>query len=241
MPAMIPHKIHYCWFGRSPKPKLYQQCIASWYRFCPEYEIIEWNEDNFDLTQHPYLQWCYNHQKWAFLCDFARLLILREHGGIYLDADVEMVKPPDALLENEAYLGFENETWLNTGLGFGCMQNHPLTDALLQPYLQMKPAEDGSFRLIPCPRLNTGALLSFGLKQDGTKQQVCGAEILPVEYLNPYDDATGRLAKTENTFSIHRYGKSWMNKGSILRSKLTRPIHRLFGIDALAKFRKRNL
>ena len=238
---MISKKIHYCWFGGNPKPKLYRRCIASWHRFCPDYEIIEWNEDNFDLTRHPYLQWCYDHGKWAFLCDFARLLILKEQGGIYVDADVEMVKPPEALREYDAFLGFENESWIATGLGIGCVPEHPVTDALLQPYLQMKPAEDGSYKLTPCPRLNTEALLPYGLKQDGTRQQVCGAEILPAEYLNPYDDPTGRLNKTENTFSIHWFGKSWMSKKTVLRSRLTRPIHRIFGIDALAKFRRRNV
>ena len=241
MPDVIPRKIHYCWFGRKPKPKLYRKCIDSWHRFCPEYEIIEWNEDNFDLTQHPYLQWCYDHQKWAFLSDFARLLILREQGGVYMDTDVEIIKPLDELLEYDAFLGFETQTWINSGLGAGCIPQHGITDVLLEPYLEMKPAEDGSFILTPCPRLNTNVLIPYGLKQDGTKQQVCGAVILPVEYLNPYDDPTGRLEKTENTFSIHWYGKSWMNKRKILRSNLTRPIHRLFGIDALAKFRKRKL
>ena len=238
MPAVIPRKIHYCWFGRGSKPKLYQKCIASWYKYCPEYEVIEWNEDNFDFGQHPYLQWCFDHRKWAFLSDFARLLILKEHGGIYLDTDVELVKPPDELREYDAFLGFENEEYLNTGLGFGCIPQHPITDVLLEPYLRNAPGEDGSFPLIPCPRLNTRVLLPYGLKQDGTKQQVLGAMILPVEYLNPYDDATGRLTKTGNTFSIHWYGKSWMSKKKIMRSTLTRPIHRIFGVDALSRFRK---
>jgi hypothetical protein len=238
---MIPRIIHYCWFGRKPKSGLYRRCIASWYRLCPDYRIVEWNEDNFDCGQHPYLKWCYDHGKWAFLSDFARLLILKEHGGIYLDTDVELIKPLGTLLEYDAFLGFENETWIATGLGIGCVPDHPVADALLQPYLQMKPAEDGSYKLTSCPRLNTEALLPYGLKQDGTRQQVCGAEILPAEYLNPYDDPTGRLNKTENTFSIHWFGKSWMSKKTILRSRLTRPIHRLFGVDALKRFRNRKM
>lgn len=236
---MIPKLIHYCWFGGKPKSKLYRKCIDSWHRYCPDYEIIEWNEDIFDLTQHPYLQWCYDHRKWAFLSDFARLLILKQYGGIYLDTDVELIRSLDKLLEYEAFLGFENETWLNTGLGFGCVPGHPVLDVLLEPYLESKADRDGSFEPVPCPRLNTEALLPYGLKQDGTKQTVCDTEILPVEYLNPYDDPTGKLNKTKNTYSIHWFGKSWMNKRTILRSRLTRPIHRIFGIDALAIFRKK--
>ncbi len=139
----------------------------------------------------------------------------------------------------DAFLGFETETWINSGLGTGCLPQHRITEALLQPYVEIKPAEDGTFTLTPCPRLNTEALLPYGLKQDGTRQTVCGAEILPVEYLNPYDDPTGKLNKTNNTYSIHWFGKSWMNKRTILRSRLTRPIHRIFGIDALAIFSKK--
>ena len=98
---MLPKIIHYCWFGRNEKPKLAQKCIESWKKQCPDYKIIEWNEDNFDIDQHPYLRWCYNHKKWAFLSDFARLLILEEHGGIYLDTDVEIIKSVDPLLKLE--------------------------------------------------------------------------------------------------------------------------------------------
>ena len=114
---MIPKVIHYCWFGRNKKTKLAQKCFESWKRYCPEYEIIEWNEDNFDVGQHPYLQWCYEHKKWAFLSDYARLLILLEHGGIYLDTDVEVIRPLDDLLAFEAFFGFETNEIINTGLG----------------------------------------------------------------------------------------------------------------------------
>ena len=236
---MIPKKIHYCWFGGKPKSGLYRRCIESWKRLCPDYEIIEWNEVNFDLGRYPYLQWCYDRGKWAFISDFARLIILKEQGGIYLDTDVELLRPLDGLLEYGAFMSFENNTYINTGIGLGSEPAHPVLDVLLQPYLEMEPDGDGNFSLVPCPRLNTRELLPLGLRQDGTKQQVCGAEILPADYMNPYDDPTGRLHKTENTVSIHWYGKSWMNKRTILRSCLTRPIHRIFGVDALKRFRNR--
>ena len=236
---MIPKKIHYCWFGKKTKSGLYRKCIESWYRLCPDYEITEWNENNFDLDRYPYLQWCYDRGKWAFLSDFARLLILKELGGIYLDTDVELLRAPDGLLEYGAFMNFENNTYINTGIGLGSEPGHPVLDVLLQPYLEMAPDGDGNYNLVPCPRLNTQVLLPLGLKQDGTKQKVCGAEILPMDYMNPYDDPTGRLQKTENTVSIHWYGKSWMSKRTILRSRLTKPIHRLFGSDALARLRRK--
>ena len=118
-----------------------------------------------------------------------------------------------------------------TGLGFGAESGHPAVAAMLKEYEGLVPDEGGTFALKACPALNTAALLPFGLQQDGTRQNVCGAEILPVEYMNPYDDPTGRLNQTGNTLSIHWYSKSWMSKGTILRSKLTKPFHRMFGKD----------
>ena len=121
---MIPRKIHYCWFGRGKKPRLAQKCIASWKKYCPDYEIIEWNEDNFDVNRNAYTQMCYKEKKYAFLTDYLRLLIGEEHGGIYFDTDVEAVRSFDELLDNPAFFGFENDRFVNTGEGFGA---EPLT------------------------------------------------------------------------------------------------------------------
>lgn len=215
-----------------------QRCIASWQKYCPDYEIIEWNEDNFNLNQYPYLRWCYENKKWAFLSDFARLIIISEQGGIYFDTDVELVKELDTYIKYDAFFSFENDENINTGQGFGAIPHHVTVEAMKELYVRFEPDSMGQFPLIPCPALNTRALLSLGLHLDGSRQKISGAEILPAEYMNPYDDPTGRLNLTNNTISIHWYSKSWMDKGTILRSKLTRPLHRLFGVDAFAGFRK---
>ena len=228
---MIPKTIHYCWFGGNPKPRLAQKCIASWKKYCPDYRIIEWNEANFDVGQHPYMLWCQRNRKWAFLSDYARLLILKEHGGIYLDTDVEVLRPLDDLLSFEAFWGFQENTLVNTGLGFGCVAGHPLVEAMAKLYQELRPDEHGNYTLTPCPELNTPALTQYGLKLDGSRQRILGAEILPVDYLNPYDNPTGRLRKTSNTYSIHWYGKSWISKRKKLKSILMRPLHRVFGTD----------
>ncbi|MGM9586190.1 MAG: glycosyltransferase family 32 protein [Candidatus Limivicinus sp.] len=235
---MIPKKIHYCWFGRGEKPKLAQKCIASWKKYCPDYEIIEWNEDNFDLDYNAYTRYCYDNKKWAFLSDFVRLVVVAEYGGLYFDTDVELLKSPDELLQYGAFYGFENNSNIATGLGFGAQANHPTILAMRGKYEEVEPDVDGNYPLIVCPALNTAALIPFGLRLDGSRQNIAGAEILPVEYLNPYDDPTGSLTKTKNTISVHWYSKSWMSKGKILRSKLTKPLHRVFGVDAFKRFRK---
>lgn len=235
---MIPKIIHYCWFGRGEKPKLAQKCIASWHKYCPGYEVVEWNEDNFPIQDYPYAQYCFENKKWAFLSDFVRLVVVSEHGGIYFDTDVELLKSPDELLHYEAFYGFENSANVATGLGFGAEAHHPTVEAMKQQYLNLEADDSGCFPTVVCPALNTAALLAFGLKLDGSRQNVAGAEIFTPDYLNPYDDPTGKLNRTKNTISIHWYSKSWMSRGTILRSKLTKPLHRIFGVDAFKRFRK---
>lgn len=235
---MIPKKIHYCWFGRSEKSKLTKKCISSWKQYCPDYEIIEWNEDNFNIDQHPYLRWCYENQKWAFLSDFARLLIIKENGGIYFDTDVELIQKPDILLQYSAFFGFENNENIATGLGFGAEANHITVVAMIDLYMNIQRNADGSFPLIVCPALNTQALIPLGLCLNGERQSVKGAEILPVDFLNPYNDQTGVMTKTGNTISIHWYSKAWLDKKAVLRSQITKPFHRIFGVDCFRKFKK---
>ena len=151
---MIPRKIHYCWFGRGEKPRLAQKCIASWKKYCPDYEIIEWNEDNFDVDRNAYTQMCYKEKKYAFLTDYLRLLIVEEHGGIYFDTDVEAVRSFDELLDNPAFFGFENDRFVNTGEGFGAEPHNPAVRQMLAEYDQLL---DGQHGTIGCPRLNTDA------------------------------------------------------------------------------------
>ena len=104
---MIPKKIHYCWFGRGEKPKLAKKCIESWKKYCPDYEIVEWNEDNFDIHMNGYTKMCYEQKKYAFLTDYIRLLVVAEHGGIYFDTDVEVVHTIDDLLKYDAFYCYE--------------------------------------------------------------------------------------------------------------------------------------
>ncbi len=226
---MIPKIIHYCWFGGGEKPKKAIKCMESWKKFCPDYEFREWNETTFDVNMNGYTKMCYEQKKYAFLSDFVRLVVVEKYGGLYFDTDVELVKRPDELLGYKAFYGFENDENINTGEGFGAEAGHATVKAMIDEYLAIVPDEDGMYPLKACPALNTAALLPFGLKTDGMRQNVAGAEILPADFLNPYDDPTGQLNMTENTISVHWYSKTWMSKWTILRSKLTKPLHRLFG------------
>lgn len=226
---MIPKIIHYCWFGGGNKPKLTQKCIESWKNLCPDYKIVEWNESNFDVNMNEYTKMCMAQGKWAFLSDYVRLLVVYQNGGIYFDTDVEVIRSFDELLQNEAFYGFENEQFINTGLGFGAQKEHPSVQAMINEY---DCVINGKPETIMCPKLNTNALLPFGLQQNGKNQTIAhNTKIYSSEYFNPLDDATGLLNITHNTYSINRYGKSWMNKGLKFRSRLTRPLHRILGTD----------
>ena len=227
---MIPKIIHYCWFGGKPLPKLAQKCKKSWEKFFPDYEIREWNETNYDVNAVPYTKYCYEHKLWAYLSDYVRLDVVEQEGGLYFDTDVEVVRRPDGLLQScNAYFGWETLEYLNTGLGFAAEPHHPAVKAMLKMYESL--VANGKYmyeKMQGCPQLNTLALVSLGLKQDGTKQSVCDAIILPSDYMCPFHDATGKMNETENTFSIHWFSKSPHGKWAAWKMNFTRPLHRWF-------------
>lgn len=226
---MIPKIIHYCWFGGKPLPKLARKCKASWEKFFPNYEIKEWNEQNYDVNAVPYTKYCYEHKLWAYLSDYVRLDVVEREGGLYFDTDVEVVKKPEALLDLcHAYFGWETPEYINTGLGFAAELHHPAVKAMLTMYDGL--VVDGRYqyeKMQGCPQLNTKALMPFGLMRDGSQQNVCDALILPVDYLCPFHDATGELNKTLNTISIHWFNKSPHGKWASWKMKFTRLYHRL--------------
>lgn len=213
---MIPKKIHYCWFGHNPKPKMAEKCIKSWKKFCKDYEIIEWNEDNFDISACPlYVRQAYEAKKWAFVTDYARLKILYENGGIYFDTDVEIIKNIDELLEHDCFMGIErpqigNPNNINTGLGLGCVSEFTLIKEIMDDYNDRSFInEDGSHNITTCTVLNTEVLKKHGYINENKFQMVAGAAIYPSEYFSPMDMDNGKMYITRNTYTIHHYGLSW--------------------------------
>lgn len=212
---MIPKIIHYCWFGRNPLPKLAEKCIKSWRRYCPDYEIIQWNEDNFDLSACPlYVRQAYEAKKWAFVTDYVRLKVVYDHGGIYLDTDVELKKSLDTLLPYNAYFGFEDGVHINTGLGFGGIQGLPLLKELMDDYGNISfVRDDGSFDTKACPQRNAPVFLRHGLVQDDNRQIIGdGILILPTLSLCPYSYETYTYRRSPETFSCHWFNASWQNE-----------------------------
>lgn len=209
---MLPKIIHYCWFGGNQKPDIVKRCISSWKRFCPDYQIIEWNEENFNIQESPnFVRDAYENKKWAFVSDYARLKIIYENGGIYLDTDVEVVKPLDLIIAQcpHGYMGFEQDIQVNTGIGFAAEKGNNIIGEMMAEYqkLQFNPE---ILDKIACPIINTRVLTRHGLKTNGKMQQVEELMILPIEYLCPESMYTGQINYTENTVSVHHYSASWM-------------------------------
>lgn len=226
---MIPRKIHYCWFGGNPLPPLAEKCMKSWEKLCPGYEIIRWDEQNYDINNTPlYVQQAYEQKKWAFVTDYARLQIVYEQGGIYLDTDVELKKNLDKLLEYRAYFGFEDGKNVNTGIGFGAEKHHPILKELMDDYRDIPfILPDGSLDQTPCPQRNTNVFLRHGLKQDDSLQLLeDGAAILPSRFLCPVDNRTRMMRKTKDMISIHHYSASWQDKALSKRWRRLQDMHR---------------
>ncbi len=244
---MIPKKIHYCWFGRGPKPALAEKCIASWKKYCPDYEIIEWNEDNFDINCCDYVKEAYDAKKYAFVSDFARYDILYKHGGVYFDTDVELIKPIDDIIALGAFMGcerdgcdpdhsgftsLENSGEVNPGLGIAAAPGLGLYKEILDFYSNLHfLLPDGTLNQKTIVSYTTEMLLKHGMKNTNEIQTVADIRIYPKEYFCPMDDNTGELKITKNTRSIHWYSKSWISKKQRIISKITRPFHRIFGDD----------
>lgn len=226
---MIPKQIHYCWFGGNPLPKLAEKCMASWKKRCPDYEIIRWDEENFDVSSSPlYVRQAYELKKWAFVTDYARLQIVYEHGGVYLDTDVELKKSLDPLLDNRACFGFEDGKSVNTGLGFGAEKGHPILREMMDDYRDIAFVHpDGSLDQTPCPQRNTEAFLRHGLRQDDSRQLLDGGVlILPSRYLCPIDNRTRRRTRSRDTISVHHYSASWQDETTSIRWRQLQNEHR---------------
>lgn len=219
---MIPKVIHYCWFGHNPLPKMAQKCIASWKQYCPDYEIVEWNESNYNITNAPlYVRQAYELKKWAFVSDYVRLQVVYENGGVYFDTDVELLKPIDVFLEYKGFFGFEGGKYINTGLGFGAEKGLSVLMEAMDDYKEISFIKNsGEPDLLSCAVRNTKAFLKHGLECDNSKQILDnGILILPKDYVCPVDFKTGDLHITNNTISIHWYTASWFSDTHLKKSE----------------------
>ncbi len=211
---MIPKIIHYCWFGGNPLPESAINCIESWKKFCPDYEIVEWNEDNFDVHICPYVSEAYKQKKWAFVSDYARFWILFNYGGLYFDTDVEIINSIDAVVKKGPFMGIEPTGGVAPGLGIGAEKGMNIYSEILTYYKELHfMNEDGTLNEHTVVEYTSNILEKHGWrKEEKIVQNISDITIYPDEYFCPYNYNTGKLTITSNTVSIHHYTASWHSK-----------------------------
>lgn len=208
----IPKVIHYCWFGRGEKPKLAKTCIKSWKKYLPDYEIKEWNEDNFDINSNQYVREAYEAKKYAFVSDYVRLYALYNYGGIYMDTDVEVIKSLDEFLINEAFSGFESPEFVQTGI-MACVKEYKLFKEFLDYYKERSfIKEDGSYDTTTNVVIMTEICEKYGLVKNNKLQTIDGFTIYPKIYFCPLSFNSSEGDFSDNTYTIHHFAGSWHSK-----------------------------
>lgn len=210
--SSIPKKLHYMWLGKKDIPNKLKRCLESWRRFCPDYQIVEWNEDNYDIEKHPYMKQAYEVGDYGFVPDYARLDILYNEGGIYLDLDVEIKRSLDALLYQEAFCGVEKWQVINFGGLSGAVPGHPMIRKFLDARNNVEFLEkDGSQNRRTCGFYDTRVALEAGYRMNGKVQSIEGMTIYPYDYFHPYDYMSGIVNETSNTYSVHWFNGGWLD------------------------------
>ena len=229
---MIPKIIHYCWFGRGEKPPLAKKCIASWHKFLPDYEIKEWNEDNYNITKNAYMAAAYKEKKYGFVPDYIRSDLIYEYGGFYFDTDVEVIKPLSSLFQYKGIMGFESKEFVAGGLIIAGEKGLEIFKEMRDIYDSISfYNDDGSLNLLPSPAYNTEVLLKHGLKKNGEKQEVAGVTIFPTDFFCPKPSQFGKINITENTLTIHHYAASWIGP----KQRFANLMIRIFGKKLIMK------
>lgn len=214
---MIPKIIHCCWFSKAEKPIEYQKCINSWREKCPEYSIMEWNAENYDVSKNKYMKAACEKKMWAFVSDYARLDVIYNFGGIYLDMDVELLKKLDDLLYNSCFFSSDNEGYIDLGSGFGAVKNNQFIGTLLDFYKDLKfEMADGKLdtgKTIPQPQLLFSSFLDIGYKKSRKVQYIANMLFLTPEYIKVMNGPTDALKHLNGKeYAVHWHYAGWFDE-----------------------------
>lgn len=239
MSEQIPKIIHYCWFGLKDKPPIVQKCINSWKTKLPDYEIKEWNENNFDVFIHKFTARAYEIKNFAYVSDYVRLHVLKEYGGFYLDTDTEIIKSLNSLLEHESVWGFEEKNYIATSF-IGAKPNNELICEFIDYYNGVEwQDETRNIKEFTNVIVISRLLESKGILLNGHHQQINVATIYPQEYFSPYDYINCYMKDTDNTYAIHHFYKSWLPLKVRIKSSLKKFIVQIIGGQRLANLREK--
>lgn len=218
---LIPKILHYCWFGGNPLPPIVVSCIESWKIHLPDYTIVEWNEDNFDINLYRFAKEAYENKKYAFVSDVCRLHVLKYCGGIYLDTDVEIVKPLDLFLHHNAFSGFESPNFVPTAI-MGSEKNSKWICEMLEYYDNRSfLLSNGNLDIKTNTQIITDLMVEKGFVMDNSFQEIPEyVTFYPTEFFCPKSYDTGKIEKTQNTYSIHHFAGSWKPKYQVIEKKI---------------------
>ena len=208
---IIPGIIHAIWFSGEPLPELYQKCLLSWKKYAPDMEIKIWDLETYKPDHCLFFEQAIEHGNWSFASDYARADLLRRYGGVYMDLDVEMLRPIDDLLYNDAYMSFESLDRIECGSGMGAKPGHPILQEICESYERrpyLKP--DGTWDNSTCPVRYTQVIEKHGLKKNGGFQFVDDITIYPFEVLTGKSFETGIIYNTELSYTVHHHNGSWI-------------------------------
>lgn len=237
---MIPKIIHYCWFGGNQLPDEVKKYMETWKRYCPDYEIKEWNESNFDINQNQYCREAYEAKKWAFVSDYARLKVLYDYGGIYMDTDVEVCKSFGDLLGYNAWLGFEAGNQIQTGVIASCKKNKWIENLLdfykSKHFNRQNGTYDTTTNVTTITRI-TKDKYNINLNN---KFQVFGENnaLFPFEFFCAKSTEDGKVKKSNNTYTIHHFSGSWLTPQQIWRHKVKLLLVKIFGVKLIVLFKR---
>jgi len=240
----IPKIIHFCWFGRGEKPQDVLHYIEGWRRVLPDYKIIEWNEDNFNIKSNRYVTEAYEAKKYAFVSDYARLFALYNHGGIYLDTDVEVFKVFDDLLLNDVVLGFEEKNYVATST-ICASKESPFINEFMKIYHDKSfISPNGEFDLTTNVTKITSLLEQYGLMSNGEYQQVHSTETELITVLDrfkfsPYDYLNQIDHSNESSYTVHHFGATWASSTFKYKKAIKSFIIKLLGSNNYKKLSER--
>ena len=228
----IPRIIHYGWFGKKSKSQFILKCIKTWEEKLSDYQIIEWNESNFKLEDHPFAKEAYDAGKYAFVSDYVRVYVLYHYGGIYFDTDIEVRKDfTDKLIGAKFVIAFELQNSLMTGF-FAAQKGNSVVKALLDYYNKISFYDkDGSMRLTPNPIIFAQELSKFGLIFNGEYQEIGdGIRVYPNSVFGGYNVYDMVYTATDDTVVVHHYTASWRTVKEEIPVKVKKLFLKLFGV-----------
>lgn len=218
--AIIPKTIHYCWFSGKDMPDDLKRCVDSWRKMCPDYEIIRWDESNYDLSKFKYSFEAFQNQKWGFIPDVVRLDLLYNYGGFYFDTDVEIIKNLDSLRFQKAFCGRERFGHVNFGSGSGACPHSEVIEELLDfRKNESFVLENGLLNLEASGYYETLPLMRRGMILEDICQELDGINVYSSDFFAPYNFSDGSNIKNDNTYAIHYFNASWIAGGDQLRKR----------------------